>query len=196
MIEIRKARVGEAKAITDLVNHYASQGMMLSKSLLQVYEYVRDFVVAVDDEGTVLGCGALRLMWHDLAEVRSLAIHGAAKGQGLGRRIVEALVEEARALELARVFALTYQTVFFEKLGFHVVEKSIFPQKVWLDCKGCPKQACCDETAVLLVLDAARAEQGEAEFGVMAGNVALGVHGFPPPGSNIRQDEVQRAATS
>jgi amino-acid N-acetyltransferase len=180
MIEVRKARIGEAHGITTLVNHYASQGMMLSKSLLQVYEYVRDFVVAVDEHGEVLGCGALRLMWHDLAEVRSLAIHEKAKGQGLGRRIVEALLEEARELDLARVFALTYQETFFAKLGFAVVDKSIFPQKVWLDCKGCPKQSCCDEIAMLYVLDSTRAAKGEAEFGVMAGAAALGLHGYQP----------------
>lgn len=169
MIDVRKARVGEARAIADLVNHYARQGQMLPKSLLQVYEFVRDFVVAVDENGELLGCGALRLMWHDLAEVRSLAISEKAKGKGIGRRIVEALIVEARELDLARVFALTYQTTFFEKLGFHVVEKSIFPQKVWLDCKGCPKQNCCDEIAVLFVLDEERAAKGEAEFGVLAG---------------------------
>lgn len=169
MIEIRKARVGEAKAIADLVNHYARQGLMLPKSLLQVYEYVRDFVVAVDASGRLLGCGALRLMWHDLAEVRSLAIDERAKGQGLGKKIVQALLEEARGLDLARVFALTYQMEFFERLGFHVVDKSIFPQKVWLDCKGCPKQNCCDEIAMLYVLDVARAAKGEAEFAVHAG---------------------------
>lgn len=179
MIEIRKARVGEAHAITELVNHYARNGMMLSKTLLQVYEYVRDFVVAVDENGRLLGCGALRLMWHDLAEVRSLAVHEDAQGMKLGRRIVEALIEEARTLDLARVFALTYQQQFFEKLGFAVVEKDIFPQKVWLDCKGCPKHECCDEIAMLYVIDEARAARGEEEFAAHANAGLLGVHGFP-----------------
>lgn len=179
MIEIRKAKVGEAQAITDLVNHFARNGMMLSKTLLQVYEYVRDFVVAVDEHGQILGCGALRLMWHDLAEVRSLAVHEKAQGLQLGRRIVEALVEEARTLDLARVFALTYQQQFFEKLGFTVVEKDIFPQKVWLDCKGCPKSEACDEIAMIYVLDAARAARGEEEFAAHANAGRLGIHGFP-----------------
>jgi amino-acid N-acetyltransferase len=163
MITIRKARIDEAPAIAHLVNHYAAKGMMLPKTLLAVYEYVRDFVVAVDDNGAVLGCGALRVMWHDLAEVRSLAIDENCQRQGVGRRLVLALIDEARELGLARVFALTYQRTFFEKLGFAEVTKDIFPQKVWLDCKGCPKQACCDEIAMLLILDAEKAARGESE---------------------------------
>lgn len=190
MIEIRKARVGEAQGITDLVNHYAKSGMMLPKTLLQVYEFVRDFVVAVDESGDVMGCGALRLMWHDLAEVRSLAVHQKAQGQNLGRRIVEALIAEAHTLDLARVFALTYQTTFFEKLGFHVVDKAIFPQKVWLDCKGCPKQSCCDEVAMLYVIDAERAARGEAEFAAHANAGRLGLHGLPKAGIQAFLQEV------
>ncbi|MHB2015950.1 MAG: N-acetyltransferase [Candidatus Xenobia bacterium] len=161
-MDIRRARIPEAPAIADLVNHYAGQGMMLPKNVLEVYEHIREFYVAVEDSG-MLACGALRIMWHDLAEVRSLAVSQAAQGRGLGRQIVEALIEEARDLGLARLFALTYQVSFFEKLGFAVVSKEIFPQKVWLDCKGCLKQACCDETAMILVLDPERAAVGEAE---------------------------------
>lgn len=157
MIEIRKARLQDAEGIANLVNHFASRGLMLPKRLVEVFEQIREFVVAENEEGELLGCGALRLMWYDLAEVRSLAISEAAHGQGLGRRITEALIQEARDLGLARVFALTYQQGFFEKLGFAVVQKSIFPQKVWLDCQGCPKKNCCDEIAMLLVLDEARA---------------------------------------
>lgn len=159
MISIRKARLQDAEAIATLVNYFAAQGLMLPKRLVEVFEQIREFVVAEDPAGHLLGCGALRLMWHDLAEVRSLAISQAAHGQGLGRRITEALVSEARELGLARVFALTYQVGFFRKLGFEVVPKNIFPQKVWLDCQGCSKRNCCDETAVLLVLDEGRAQR-------------------------------------
>jgi len=97
MITIRKARVEDAPAIAELINHYAMQGLMLPKSLLQVYEQLREFVVAEDEDGTIVGCGALRLMWHDLAEIRSLAVAESAQGQGVGRRIVEALLDAARA---------------------------------------------------------------------------------------------------
>lgn len=163
MITIRKARIEDAPAIAELINHYALQGLMLPKSLLQVYEQLREFVVAEDEDGTIVGCGALRLMWHDLAEIRSLAVAESAQGQGVGRRIVEALLDEARELQLARVFALTYQVSFFERLGFQVVPMHIFPQKVWLDCKMCPKRNRCDEVAMLLVLDEERAARAERE---------------------------------
>lgn len=157
MATIRKARPNDARAITELINYYAEQGLMLPKRLIDVYEHLREFVVAEDHDGTIVGCGALRLMWHDLAEIRSLAIAESAQGQGLGRRIVDTLLEDARDLQLARVFVLTYQIGFFRKMGFEVVPKHIFPQKVWLDCKACPKQHCCDETAMILVLDEERA---------------------------------------
>lgn len=162
-IIVRRATLADAQAITDLVNHFALQGQMLPKTILQVFEYLREFVVAVDSENNVLACGALRLMWHDLAEVRSLAVHSSLQGKGVGRRIVEALVAEGREMGLARIFALTYQTQFFAKLGFHECERDIFPQKVWMDCSACDKRHACDEIAVMLVLDAHRAALANEE---------------------------------
>jgi amino-acid N-acetyltransferase len=155
---IRKARISDAPPINSLVNHFAARGLMLPKRLVEVYEHIREFWVAVGDKNQLLGCGGLRLVWNDLAEVRSLAIAEEAQGMGIGRRLIDALVSEAHDLGLARLFALTYQVGFFEKLDFHVVEKSIFPQKVWLDCRQCPKQDCCDEIAVLRVIDEGRAQ--------------------------------------
>jgi amino-acid N-acetyltransferase len=163
MAQIRKARLSDAEAITDLINGYAEQGLMLHKSLVQVYEHLREFLVVEDDDGTLIGCGALRLMWHDLAEVRSLAIHERAKGRGLGRHLVARLIEEAHEMELVRVFALTYQDTFFGKLGFTVVAKHDFPQKVWADCRSCPKRHACDEIAMVLVLDPIRAAEAHAQ---------------------------------
>ncbi|MFN8607270.1 MAG: N-acetyltransferase [Vulcanimicrobiota bacterium] len=152
-LEIRKAQLRDVPAIAELVNKYASEGLMLSKRQVDLYENIREFVVVVTSDGQLMGCGALRTVWHNLAEVRSLAIAPEAKGMGLGRRIVDELIKEANQLGLAKVFALTYQQVFFEKLGFQVVDKAGFPQKVWLDCNQCPKQTCCDEIAVLRVLN-------------------------------------------
>ncbi|MCZ7574804.1 MAG: N-acetyltransferase [Ardenticatenaceae bacterium] len=162
MVTIRRARLGDAPAIADLINHYARQGLMLPKSLVQVYEHLREFLVAEDESGAIVGCGALRLMWHDLGEVRSLAIAERAQGQGAGRRIVEQLIDEARTMGLVRLFALTYQEAFFGRLGFEVVTKQNFPQKVWADCRACPKRHACDEIAMVLVLDAERAEAAAA----------------------------------
>ncbi|HYN89773.1 MAG TPA: N-acetyltransferase [Ardenticatenaceae bacterium] len=159
---IRSARLADAPAITNLINRFAERGLMLPKSLVEVYEHLREFVVAEDQNGTIVGCGALRLMWHDLAEIRSLAIAEQAQGHGIGRRIVERLVDEAQTMGLARVFVLTYQEAFFRRLGFEVVVKQHFPQKVWADCRACPKRQACDEVAMVLVLDAAAAEQAAA----------------------------------
>lgn len=158
-LEVRKARLGDVPGIAELVNGYAAQGLMLSKRQVDLYEQVREFVVVETSDQQMLGCGALRLVWHNLAEVRSLAISDQARGMGLGRRIVEELIQEARQLGLAKVFALTYQVSFFEKLDFQVVDKAGFPQKVWLDCNLCPKQTCCDEIAVLKILDPVKAAQ-------------------------------------
>jgi amino-acid N-acetyltransferase len=154
---IRKARISDAPNINALVNHFATKGLMLPKRLVDVYEHIREFWVAIGDQNRLLGCGGLRLVWNDLAEVRSLAIAEEAQGMGIGRRIVEALISEAYDLGLGRLFALTYQQVFFEKLQFHIVERSVFPQKVWLDCRECPKQECCDEIAMLRIIDESRA---------------------------------------
>jgi amino-acid N-acetyltransferase len=154
---IRKARISDAPAINNLVNHFAARGLMLPKRLVEVYENIREFWIALGPKNQLLGCGGLRLVWNDLAEVRSLAIAEEAQGQGIGRRLIDALISEAHDLGLARLFALTYQVQFFEKLEFQVVEKAIFPQKVWLDCRSCPKQDCCDEIAVLRVIDESRA---------------------------------------
>lgn len=158
-LEIRKAQLRDVPAIAELVNQYAAEGLMLSKRQVDLYENIREFVVVVTSDGQLMGCGALRTVWHNLAEVRSLAIAPEAKGMGLGRRIVDELIKEANQLGLAKVFALTYQQVFFEKLGFHVVDKAGFPQKVWLDCNQCPKQTCCDEIAVLRILNPAASDE-------------------------------------
>ena len=182
-IVIRKATLADAPAISDLVNHYAQRGLMLPKSLVQVFESLREFVVAVEEEGTVLGCGALRLMWHDLAEIRSLAVDEQAQGLGGGRRLVEALIRDAGAIGLSRLFALTYQQGFFERLGFQTCSKEIFPQKVWADCQACPKRHHCDEIAMLLHLDA-RATAPPDRPWPDQGHVA------PPAGAVVRADSI------
>ena len=165
MYVVRNAHVAEAAAITTLVNQYAEQGLMLPKSLMEVYEHIREFVVALDEQNRVIACGALRIMGLDLAEVRSLATAREAQGQGAGRKVVEALIENAREIGLGRVFALTYQVGFFEKLGFSIVPKTVFPEKVWVDCKDCAKRFHCDEVAVILYVQAAAGDQPDTDVG-------------------------------
>ena len=110
----------------------------------------REFVVAVDENDRVLGCGALRVYNESLAEIASLAVDEAAQGAGVGRKLVERLVEEARELGLTTVFALTLQESFFHRIGFSTVSREMFPLKVWADCRNCAKLHACDEIAVAM----------------------------------------------
>lgn len=149
----RKAQMADIPAVHRLINDYAAQGIMLRRPIMLLYESVRDFTVAVDDEsGEILGVGGLHVMWQDLAEIRSMAVRPGTTQKGIGRAIVEVLVDEAKALGIKRVFALTYQQGFFEKCGFGVVQKESLPQKVWKECVYCDKFDSCDEIAMIRLL--------------------------------------------
>ncbi len=148
---LRKARIPDAKVIHKLLLAYAQQGLMLSRSLAEIYEAIRDFYI-LEEKGDVVGTVSLNICWEDLAEVRSLAVAPGHTHKGIGRILVQACLDEARDLGLKRVFALTYQSGFFEKMGFHYIEKSELPQKVWGDCLKCPKFPDCDETAMSIDL--------------------------------------------
>lgn len=148
----RKATMADIPAMHSLIQNYAKEGIMLRRPIMMLYESVRDFVVAVDDQGQIVGCGGLHILWSDLAEIRSLAVHPDCKGQGVGRGVVEYLLEDGQTLGLGRIFALTYQQTFFEKCGFHVVLKETLPQKVWKECVYCDKFNNCDEIAVIKFL--------------------------------------------
>jgi amino-acid N-acetyltransferase len=154
---LRKAKVSDVSQMADLINSYAAQGEMLPKSLNQIYQSLRDFVVV--ESGQIVGCGALHIVWDDLAEIRSLAVVEERWGNGLGRQMVTCLLEEARQLGLPTVFALTYREEFFKKMGFQVVDKDTLPRKIWVDCIDCLKFPHCDETAVVLHLNSNHKEQ-------------------------------------
>lgn len=157
-IEIRKALTKDAVVIHRLVNDFAKQEVMLPRTLLSVYENIRDFHVAVEN-GRVIGCSALHFTWGDMAEVRSLAVDPEAGGKGIGRALVEANIAEARQHGLVQVYAFTYVTGFFDKLGFRVVPHEEMPRKVWMDCVNCHKFNCCDEVAMVLdLVEGARPE--------------------------------------
>ena len=151
---IRKAKIGDIKAIHKILNQYAERGLLLPRPLSELYDHLRDFVVLVQGgEGEkILGLCALGICWEDLAEIRSLAVIQERQGNDYGRLLVEACLQEAKSLGLHKVFALTYAESFFAKMGFRVVEKSTLPHKVWADCLKCAKFPECDETAMLLVL--------------------------------------------
>ena len=148
---IRTATVNDVPRISEIINSHAELGRMLFKSYAQLYESLRDFAV-FEKDGQVLGCTALAIIWADLAEVRSLAVDEAARGQGIGRKLTEWCVDEARRLQIRRLMSLTYEQAFFEKLGFEVVNKDTLPLKVWSDCVRCPKRDGCDEIAMVRTL--------------------------------------------
>ena len=149
---LRKAQIKDVKDIQKLLTFYASRGDMLSRSLAELYEVLRDFYVVVEDD-KLHGTAALHIVWEDLAEVRSVAVAEDAGRKGVGSQVVQACIDEARALGLKRVFCLTYKPDFFAKFGFRIVDKSELPHKVWGDCLKCVKFPDCDEIAMILDLD-------------------------------------------
>lgn len=148
---VRPAAIGDVLYIHHLLEIYANQGNLLPRTMSELYRHLRDFFV-IEAEGKVVACGALEIFTDDLGEVRSLVVDDAFKGQGLGRQLVERIAEEARAIGLKRLMALTYVAPFFHKLGFKTVPKETLPEKVWSVCVKCYKFNNCDETAVLLDL--------------------------------------------
>jgi amino-acid N-acetyltransferase len=146
---IRRAHVADVPTMARIINDAAEFGLMLPKSLASLYENLRSFHVAVDDEGRVIGTAALSVVWANLAELASLAVDQNQRGQGLGKQLAHACIDEARALGIKRVMTLTYEQRFFEKLGFEVVDRQRLPLKVWRECVRCPKNQCCDEIAMI-----------------------------------------------
>jgi len=153
---IRKARMGDVKAIQKLIAEYARKGDMLPRSLSEIYENLRDYFVFVENDGEVIGSAAVHLMWEDLAEVRSLAVRDDRMRRGVGTQLVEACISEAIVLGITRIFALTYKPLFFEKLGFKQVDKAELPHKIWSDCLKCSKFPDCDEVALVADFSGAR----------------------------------------
>jgi amino-acid N-acetyltransferase len=119
-IIVRRARVGDVRMIKELVDCYAG-AVLLDKQLVTLYEDVQEFWVAERD-GSILGCGALHVLWEDLAEIRTLAVHPNAMGQGVGHALVGKLVEHGKKLGLRRIFVLTFEEYFFSRHGFQAIE--------------------------------------------------------------------------
>jgi amino-acid N-acetyltransferase len=120
-VEIRRARTSDVKAIRSLVDTYTTDRRLLSKATVTLYESVQEFWVAVSPENELVGCGALHVMWEDLAEIRTLASAADRRGQGVGHALVEQLLAEAKELGVSRVFCLTFEVGFFQKHGFEVM---------------------------------------------------------------------------
>ena len=127
---IRRARTGDVRAIRSLVDTYTTDRRLLSKATVTLYESVQEFWVAEEDE-EVVGCGALHVMWEDLAEIRTVAVDPDRRGRKIGHKIVDALLDQARELGVARVFCLTFETRFFGSFGFTEIDGAPVPHSVY-----------------------------------------------------------------
>lgn len=148
---VRKATLRDIPALLGLINGYAAQGIMLPRTEFELSESIRDFTVVYAGD-LLLGCGALHFYTPVSGEVRSLAVSPNKRRGGIGRLVVQALEEEAIHNDLHAIFAFTYVSDFFHKLGFNEVDRGLLPLKVWKDCLTCPKFECCDEIAVVKAL--------------------------------------------
>ncbi|MCD8567777.1 MAG: N-acetyltransferase [Geovibrio sp.] len=148
---LRKATLADTRKIQKLVNAYASKGEMLSLSISEICERILEFIVWEED-GELLGCCAMHPSWEDLVELRSIAVAEHASRHGIGKVMVEKVLEMSREIGAKKIFLLTYKADFFAKFGFKEVEKDTLPKKIWSDCLKCAKFPDCDETAMAMEL--------------------------------------------
>ena len=145
----RKAILPDALRVQQLISMFAEDGTVLPRSLPELCENIRDFVVVEDQGGNVIGCGALHLYGTHLAEIRSIAVHPSAQGKGAGRRVIKALLQEAARHQVAGVCLFTRIPEFFAKLGFSMATLTDLPDKIYKDCLSCPRLNNCDEVAMV-----------------------------------------------
>ena len=150
-VMIRKATLNDIPSIQETIKPYAVRGEMLPRTLNDLYEHIRDFSV-YEKGNRVLGVAALAISWENIAEIRSLAILENSLSLGIGSALVKYCLEEARSLNVKKVFVLTYTSEFFKKIGFHPIDKEDLPQKIWKDCVNCSKFPACDEQALIMEL--------------------------------------------
>ena len=149
----RKASIRDVNGMSALINEFAARGIMLARGPLYLYQSIQDYRVmtmpASDGTERVVACGGLHVLWEDLAEVRSVAVHPALQKSGLGRAMVEALLDDARRLEVRRAFTFTLAEGFFRSLDFAVSPRDQLPPVVWAECSKCPKDYKCDEVGMI-----------------------------------------------
>lgn len=168
---VRKPKVTEVAAMKELIDLAVQDGNVLPRALPELLENVRDFYVYVDELG-LGGCVALHIDTVELAEVRSLVVRQNLRGQGVGEKLLDAVMNEARFLQISRVYALTRVPGFFVKSGFFTVDKSELPYKVFKDCMRCKLFPGCDEIAMVRDLDPEQA----GEMAAARENTVSGCH--------------------
>lgn len=154
-LAIRSATVQDVHGMSALINEFASSKVMLARGPQYLYEHIMDYIVVTAPradglEGeVVVACGASHVLWEDLAELRSVAVHPACQKSGLGRRIVEELVRRSRSVGIHRVFVFTLAVQFFAACGFVQMPRDEIPRIVWVECSKCPKFYRCDEVGMV-----------------------------------------------
>ena len=151
MTIIRKAALRDVPALDELIGRYARERLLLPRTLSDLYENVREFTVAEED-GRILGCGALKFYNQELAEIRSLCVEQGHKAHGVGSSLLKELLDEARRCNLKNVFALTLAAEFFRKSGFRETHREKVPLKISRDCRQCELYGKCNEKTMILVL--------------------------------------------
>jgi len=152
-LNIRPARVGDVPSIYELIRVFADRRLMIRRSLGELYESIREFLVATDESNRVVGCVALHVFWEDLAELKCLAVSEDLHGRGIGRLLVEACWDSALELELKTVFTLTHAVDFFERCQYVQIDKAELPHKIWNECVRCPLFPSCTEIALVRSLE-------------------------------------------
>jgi amino-acid N-acetyltransferase len=144
----REALLRDAEQIHDLIASYSGDGTLLPRTLPEICENIRDFVV-VEDDGRIIGCGGLHLYGPHLAEVRSIAVYPDVKGKGAGRALIDELLKQAERQEVTSVCLFTRIPEFFARMGFATAVREQIPDKLYKDCHRCPRLNNCDEVAMI-----------------------------------------------
>lgn len=152
MITYTKAKLSDIVHMQEVVKPEVEKGIILFRSADEMATNIRSYILAKDD-GTIIGFGALHFHADDLAEVRSLVVKDGFRGRGVGKGIVQALLKEGEAMDVKKVFTLTYQKPFFESVGFSEIPKESLPShKIWADCIKCKHFPVCDEIALIKII--------------------------------------------
>ncbi|WP_338452210.1 N-acetyltransferase [Niallia oryzisoli] len=149
MVEIRRAKISDIDRLHELINIYSEKEILLPRTKESLYQNIFSIFVAEKD-GEVVGSASITILDKELAEIRSLVVDTSALKMGIGKMLVEKIIEETKRLRIEKLISLTYQVEFFQKCGFEVTVKDNMPQKVWKDCITCPKLHNCDEVAMIM----------------------------------------------
>lgn len=142
-ILVRKAELRDVPTVYELIQPYVDENIVLQKDLVVLYESMRDFAV-VEVDGRVVGCGALHVLWRDLGELRTIAVEPGMRGYGIGYRLVEFLVAEAREIGLSRLFCLTFETDFFARHGFKPVAERVIDTGTYREMLRSPDEGTAE----------------------------------------------------